>query len=134
MQEPFLALMGFHLQSFGEMDTIIPDMFLGGSSPQLKSFFLEGIGFPGFPRFVVCATQLTKLQLQKIPHADYISLQAIASCISKLPELKKFVLGFHSPHSCPSQTTEPPSPPTTLPSLTYLEFRGTSKYLEDLIP
>jgi hypothetical protein len=51
-----------------------------------------------------------------------------------LPELEELVLGFQSPHSCPSQTTEPPSPPTTLPPLTYLEFRGASEDLEDFTP
>ena len=133
MQEPFLALTGLRLQSLDEPGPAIPDTFLGGSAPQLQIFVLEGIAFPTLPRFVKSTTHLTKLQLQKIPDAGYISPEAMSTSLSVLPELEELVIGFQSPQSRPPSMNPPPSMRTTLPALTYFEFRGVSEYLEGLI-
>ena len=135
MQDPFPALTGLRLQSFDEIGPVIPDAFLGGAAPQLQFFFLEGIAFPSLPTFVVSAAHLTKLRLQEIPDAGYISPEAMATCLSVLLELEELIIGFQSSQSQPppSQITRSLSSRTILPALTYLEFRGVSEYLEDLV-
>jgi len=133
MQEPFLALIGLRLQSLNELGPAIPDTFLGGSAPQLKIFVLESIAFPTLPGFVSSTTHLTKLQLQKIPEAGYISPEAMGTSLSVLLELEELVIGFQSPQSRPPSMIPPPLTRITLPALTYFEFRGVSEYLEGLI-
>jgi len=131
MQEPLLALTVLRLQCSDELGSAIPDTFLGGSAPRLQILALEGIAFPTFPRFVLPATHLTKLQLQKIPDAGYISPEVMVTCLSVLPELEELVIGFQSSH--PISIDPPPLTRVILPALTYLEFRGVCGYLEDLI-
>ena len=133
MQEPFPALTGLRLESSGEMGPIIPDAFLGGSSPQLRKVFLEGVAFPALPRFVASATHLTNLRLQHIPDTGYISPEAMATCLAALPQLEELIIGFQSPQPPPPPILPLPLTRTTLPALTYLEFRGVGEYLEDFI-
>ena len=104
------------------MGPVIPDPFLGGHAPQLQSFFLEGIAFPAFPKLIVSATQVTKLWLQRIPDAGYIEPEAMASCLTALPKLEEFHIGFQSPRSHPFQTCPRPSTHTVPTTLTYLAF------------
>jgi len=132
MQNPFPALKGLHLQSFDEMGPVIPDSFLGGSAPQLQVAFLEGIAFPALPRLVVSAAHLTKLWLQRIPDTGYIDPEVMATCLTALPRLEEFHIGYQSPQSGPFQISSP-SPTQSLPALTFFAFRGDSKYLECLI-
>jgi len=133
MQKPFPALKGLHLQSFDEMGPVIPDSFLGGSAPQLRIAFLEGIAFPALPKVVVSATHLTKLWLQRIPDAGYIDPEVIATCLTALPRLEEFHMGYQSPQSHPFQIRPRSSMHNILPALTFFAFRGDSKYLERLI-
>ncbi|KAH9952397.1 hypothetical protein BC827DRAFT_1274847 [Russula dissimulans] len=61
----------------------------------------------------------------------------MANCLSALPRLKTLTLKFHSPlhPSLAGRTSRRPSPLTrvVLPSLTSLQFKGVSEYLEELI-
>ena len=131
MQEPFPVLTHLRLQSIDETRLIIPNEFLGGSAPQLRVFFLEGIAFPTLPRLVASATHLTNPRLEKIPDAGYIPPEAMASCLSMLLKLEDLVIGFQSRQSPRSQVT--PASTTRLPSLTRFEFRGENEYLKNLI-
>jgi len=131
MQEPLLVLTGLRLQCSDDLGSAIPDTFLGGSAPQLQILVLEGIAFPTFPGFVLPATHLTKLQLQKIPDAGYISPEVMVTCLSVLLELEELVIGFQSSH--PISRDPPPLTRVILPALTYFEFRGVREYLEDLV-
>ena len=133
IQEPFPVLTGLRLESSGEMGPIIPDAFLGGSSSQLQNVFLEGVAFPALPRFVASATHLISLRLQHIPDTGYISPEAMTTCLTALPQLEEFVIGFQSPQFRPPPILPPPLARAILPALTYLEFRGVSEYLEDFI-
>ena len=135
MQEPFLALTNLRLQSVvvDELGSAIPDTFLGGSTPQLQILALERIAFPTFPGFVLSATHLTKLQLQKIPDAGYISPEVMYTCLSVLLELEELVIGFQSLRLAPHPISLPLLTRVTLPALTYFQFRGVCGYLEDLI-
>ena len=45
IDEPFPALTSLRLTTFREHVPVLPDSFLGGSAPQLRSLYLEGIPF-----------------------------------------------------------------------------------------
>ena len=138
MQVPFPELTDLHLSSngeAGEAQPVIPDSFLDGSTPRLRSFFLDGIPFPGLPNLLMSATHLVSLWLPNIPHSGYISPEAIVALISVLPSLEVFSLQFQSPQSCPDQRIRrpPPSRRSIVPALTSLHFKGVTEYLEDLV-
>jgi len=47
IDEPFLALTSLQLSSFQQQNVpVLPDSFLGGSAPRLRSFHLNGIPYP----------------------------------------------------------------------------------------
>jgi hypothetical protein len=134
MQEPFPELSGLELASY-ETVTVLPDSFLGGSAPRLRSLWLQGIPFPGLPNLLLSATYLVKIHLSGIPHSGYISPEAMATALSTLTSLESFWLKFASPRSCPDPASQRPPPMTrsVLPVLTSLRFKGVSEYLDDLV-
>ena len=134
MQQPFPELTDLLLHSFGEMVSVDPDSFLGGSSPRLRHLKLTGIPFPGLPKLLLSATHLVTLHLSHIPHSGYISPEAMVTALSTLTSLKKLTLEFQSPRSCPDQASRrpPPSTRSVLLTLNYFEFKGVAEYLEDL--
>jgi len=131
MEEPLPALTGLHLQSNDVMGPVISDAFLAGSAPSLRYCFLEGIAFPALHGFVVSAIHLTKLWLQRIPHAGYISPEMMVTCLAVLPNLEELSIGFQYPRA--PQINSPPPTRTVLPTVTYFAFKGVSEYLEDLV-
>jgi hypothetical protein len=68
------------------------------------------------------ATHLVDLSLRDVPHFGYISPTALVICLSTLAGLKKPILEFESPRSCPDRD-----------ALTYFKFKGVSECLEDLV-
>ena len=132
MQEPFLELTLLCL-STGVPAPALPDMFLGGSAPRLQILDLEFISFPGFPRLLLSATDLSELSLQRIPHSGYISPEAMVTCLSALTRLRYLNITFQSPASRPDRRGPPPLTRVILPALVRLEFGGVSEYLEDLV-
>src|SRR5260370_20624004 len=63
MQVPFPELTYLSLLSGDETLPGIPDSFLGGSAPRLRHFTLSGFPFPGFPKLLLSATHLVRLDL-----------------------------------------------------------------------
>jgi hypothetical protein len=56
------------------------------------------------------------------------------TALSTLVQLESLIVGFHSPASSPpSSITPPPAQCITLASLTFLDFHGTSEYLEEFV-
>jgi len=101
----FPALTGLDITSRDDTITValFPEAFLGGSAPRLRSCFLIGIPlFPGIQKLLLSTNQLVELTLGDIPHSDYISPEDVATCLSAMPKLKQFWLGFHSRESIPS--------------------------------
>lgn len=131
MEEPLPALTGPHVQSNEVMDLVIPDAFLAGSAPSLRYCPLEGIAFTALHRFIVSAIHLTKLWLQRIPHARYISPEMMVTCLAVLLNLEELFIGFQYPRA--PQINSPPPTRTVLPTVTYFGFKGVSEYLEDLV-
>jgi hypothetical protein len=140
MQDSFPVLTDLQLDvdpddKIDETALVIPDSFLGGSAPCLRSLTLGGVSFPGLPKLLLSATYLLSLQLWRIPHAAYISPKAMVTCLSALTSLKYFTLELKLPQTHPDrESRHPPLPTRTLlPSLTWLKFQGVSEYVEDLV-
>ncbi|KAI0251546.1 hypothetical protein BJV78DRAFT_1154343 [Lactifluus subvellereus] len=132
MQEPFPALIWLHLATRDQTAAALPDMFLGGSALRLQSLHLWGIPFPGLPRLLLSASDLSCLSLKGIPHTGYISPEAMVTCLSALTRLEFLVIQFKSPASRPDRRS-PPLTRVILPALTHSHFQGVSEYLEDLV-
>ncbi len=133
MQEPFPTLRSFILQVVGKAAgsvPVLPETFLGGSAPHLRSFYLHGIPFP---KLVLPTTCITELRLTSIPHSGYISPDAMVTCLATLPNLECLSIGFPSRRSRPLQISLPPLTRTVLPALIHLRFSGVGQYLEDFI-
>jgi hypothetical protein len=138
MHKPFPELTGLELGVLGNKPgPILPDSFLGGTAPRLRSLDLEGIPFPGLPKLLLSATHLVYLYLYYIPHSGYFPPEAMANSLSGLTSLESLRLQFQSPRPRPAlESRRPPPPPLTraiLPSLTEIKFKGASEYLEVIL-
>jgi hypothetical protein len=135
IQEPFPALTELDLLSDDENAPVLPDSFLGGSAPRLRSLYLFRIPFPRLPKLLLSTHHLVKLCLWDIPRSGYISPEAMVTALSTLTSLEKLVLAFRSPRSQADRASRRPPPLTrvALPALTSLWFKGDSEYLEDIV-
>ena len=134
--QPFPALTSLELSSSQQQNVpVLPDSFLGGSAPRLRSLYLNGIPYPSIGTLLSSTTNLVRLSLWRIPHSGYIAPKEIVPCLSMLPRLKSLILKFQYPRSLAHRTSRHP-PPLTLvvfPNLTHLVFHGDSDYLEDIL-
>jgi hypothetical protein len=136
MRVPFPELTSFHFESKDKTVPVVPDSFLGGSAPRLRSLSLDGILFSGLSRLLLSTTDLVNLSLSNIPHSGYMTPQAMATCLSTLTRLRSLSLNFQSPRSRPDpgrRCYPPASRRSVLTALTELHFTGVSEYLEDLV-
>ncbi|KAH9971588.1 hypothetical protein BGW80DRAFT_1561586 [Lactifluus volemus] len=135
MQEPFPAIEYLSLRMVTGTVSALPNTFLGGSAPRLRSLHLHRIPFPTLPLLLLSSNDLVDLSLSRIPHSGYIPPEAMAMCISALTSLTDLSIGFESPASHPDPITRRPPPLTRaiLPALTNFDFYGVSEYLEDLM-
>ena len=131
MNKPFPILTKVSLR-IADYDAALdlPETFLGGSAPSLRSFSLEGIRFPTLPKFILSSTRIVHLFLNRV---GYISPEVIASCLAALPKLNYFRIGFRSPLPHIIQISAPTLPRAVLPALTHFSFRGVSEYFEALV-
>jgi hypothetical protein len=140
MQESFLALTYLVLSSTFDSDSAhstpaLPDSFMGGSAPRLRSLTLERIPFPGLPTLLQTTNYLSELLLVGIPHSGYISPDAMINCLSSLTRLRNFRLEFNSPLSRPDRPSRHPPSVTRidLPALLHFRFQGDNEYLEQFV-
>ena len=133
MLEPFPALTSLTLWTLWDLGATLalPNMFLGGSAPRLQSLSLRRIQFPGLPRLLFSATDLSQLSFSGIRRANHISPEAIVTCLSGLTRLRHLTIIFELPALPHSQ--HPPLTRSIFPALKWLEFRGGIEYLEDLV-
>ena len=133
MQVPFPALTDLRFHSWDA--TAIPDTFLGGSAPRLRSLEMDCIPFPVIPNLLLSATHLVRLDLNRIPPSGYIPPETMVNCLSVLTSLDTFSLRFLPTRSRPNRETRRPPPMirSVLPCLTALRFKGTNEYLDDLV-
>ena len=135
IDEPIPALTNLDLISLGQDVPVLPDSFLGGSAPRLRSLDLAGIPFPSIGNLLSSTTNLVRLCLWDIPHSGCISPEEIVPCLSTLARLKRLSLGFRSPRPQALRASRHPLRLTRIvfPSLTTLGFRGDIEYLEDIL-
>ena len=135
MQEPFPILTDLKLLFTDNMASVVPDSFLGGSTPRLRKLVLDGIPFPGLPKLLPSTTHLVHLQLLNIPHSSYFTPESMVTCLLTLIRLESLTLKFESPRPRSDRENRrlPPPTRTLLPSLTHFTFKGVSEYLEDIV-
>jgi hypothetical protein len=135
MQKPFPELTSLMLWAYGEMMPVLPDSFLGGSTPYLHSLSLHRIPFPSLPKLLLSSTHIVNLHLNGIPHSGYISPEAMVTTLSTLTRLNSLALDFQSPLSCPGRASRrpPPETRTVLSVFSIFRFKGVSEYLDDLV-
>ena len=135
LAEPFPALTRLQLRPRDETAPVDPASFLGGSAPHLRTLILDCVPFRGYPKLLLSATQLVRLDLWRIPYSGYITPEAMANCLSVLNKLERLRIGFGSPRCRPDRNSRRPPPltRTRLPVLTELRLFGVSEYLEDLM-
>ena len=135
MQEPFPALTYLELVSKDDETEvpIIPDSFLGGSAPRLRSLSLDRVSFPTLLRLLLSATDLVNLSLCGMPLSGYIPPEAMVTGLSGLTRLKSLWLEFQTPLLGSRRPSPPPARRALLPALTHFEFKGFCEYLEDLV-
>jgi hypothetical protein len=112
---------------------VLPNSFLGGSAPRLRTLRLTDVTFPAAPNLILSASDLVNLRLEIIPHSGYIPPTSMVACLSSLNKLELLSLGFESHQSCPEQPSPPPQSRVVLPALIKLVFNGRSEYSEDLV-
>ena len=135
---PFPALAELGLMSFGGGPPTLPDSFLGGSVPSLRSLKLWGIPFPGIGCLLSSTRDLVNLSLGFIPRSTHFPPEAMVDILSSLTKLKTLHLNFyhsetpqisaHRASQCPPVLTR-----VVLPILTSLDFYGNSEYLENMV-
>jgi hypothetical protein len=137
IRKPFLELTDLRLRTYNGSGPILPDSFLGGTAPCLRSLILDDIPFPGLPKLLLSATHLVRLDLFNISPSGYIPPKAMATALSASNSLQFLGLYFRCPRPRPGLDglRLPPPPPTRsiLPSLTEIRFKGASEYLEEIL-
>ena len=134
MQVSFPELTHLHLHSYGATPLVIPDSFLGGSAPRLQDLYLDGTPFPGLPKLLLSATQLTYLSIYGIPHSGYFSPKEMVASLSVMSSLEDLTLEFQSPQSRPDWESQlPPPKRSILPALRCFLFKGVTEYFEEFV-
>ena len=138
IQKPFRALESIRItvRNATGPSILVRNAFLGGSAPHLREIELDGIIFPfsAIRQVLLSTSNLVELHLSKIPNDVYFSPHDLVTALSTLVQLKRLTVGFHSPASRPpSSMTYPRHQRAFLPSLAFLDFHGTSEYLEQFV-
>jgi len=134
IKEPFPVLTDLGLfPTRSAKAPVLPDSFLGGSAPRLRSLHLDGIPFPGLPKLLLSTTELVDLELVDIPNLGYISPEAMATSLASLTRLQRLCLGFHPQSYVVANRLPHLLTRIVLPALTSLFFIGDNEYLEDIL-
>ena len=143
IRRPFPELTDLRLGGFvyGGLESalpILPDSFLGGSAPCLRSLVLYRVPFPGLPKLLLSTTRLVHLNLYYIPPSGYISPESMATSLSALTSLESLRIRFRYPRPRPAleknrHLTPPPLKRSILPNLTLIVFKGACEYLEEIL-
>ena len=137
IQEPFQALeyIRIKVESAAGPPMVVREALLGGSAPLLRQMTLDGIAFPfrEIRRVLLSTKNLVELDLSNIPNDVYFSPDDLVTGLTTLVQLKQLVVRFLSPTSSPLASMTRPPQRTTLPSLTCLDFRGETEYLEEFV-
>ena len=133
LHEPFPVLTHFSLSSTDASVPALPETFLGGFAPCLRSFALTGVPFSSFSKFILSFTHIVVLHLFQIPSSGYIPPEVMATSLTTLPNLESLAIGFRSPPSRLLRLSPPLLTRAALPALHILVFSGVSEYFEDFV-
>jgi hypothetical protein len=130
---PLLTSLQLHLSSpWHHHIPVLPDTFLGGFAPRLRSVCLDGLPFPTLPQLLLSCNDLSELRLHCIPEVGYISPEAMVTGLSSLTRLTLLCIEFGRFEKIRVRGP-PPVTRALFPVLTELELFGVSEYLEDLL-
>src|SRR5712671_3395306 len=96
MQKPFLELTHLQVSVDGDLVPLLPDLFLSGSAPHLRTLVLRSIPFPSIPKLLLSAHGLVTLSLWDIPDSGYFSPDAMATALTVMTRLDSNPLIFDS--------------------------------------
>ena len=137
IKKRFPQLTDLALWSNEENAPAIPDSFLGGSAPRLRSLEFRGIPlpFPALGKLLLSTTDLVSLCLEDIPISGISSPQQIVTNLSALTKLHDLWIYFRSPRSRADRERRHSTllKRLVLPSLAEFYFKGDSEYLEDIV-
>ncbi|KAH8999888.1 hypothetical protein EDB86DRAFT_3075577 [Lactarius hatsudake] len=134
-EEPqkYLQLRTLHIRT--TESSVLPDEFLGASTPQLRVIHLDGTALPTLPRLLSSSKSLVSLRLENIPPEGYFTPEDLAIGLSTTTQLEFLEIGFHSYVFTPLLQRRDGipylHPRIVLPSLVKFQFTGDSTYLED---
>ncbi|KAH9169006.1 hypothetical protein EDB89DRAFT_2073425 [Lactarius sanguifluus] len=137
MEVPFPVLTHLEITGHEEEDRpkdmlYLSDRFLGGSAPCLQHLSLESAALEDLPKLLLSTRDLVSLRLENFPPWGYISPEEIAGGLAGLTRLRTLSIRFAFPYERWGSPMHP-QPCVVLPALTEFEFRGDSKYLDELM-
>ncbi|KAI0302762.1 hypothetical protein BC826DRAFT_966032 [Russula brevipes] len=133
MQAPFPELTHLDLWwslSSGSFPPVLPDLFLDGSAPRLRTLKLRDIAVPALPNLLLSASNLVTLSISHLRYSEYISPASMVACLSSLSRLQ--TLSYMFPFQ-PDQPSPPPETRAVFPALTDLTVEGVTEYLDDFL-
>jgi hypothetical protein len=131
--ESFPVLIELELATLTRDLPILPDSFLGGSVPHLRSLKLDGVPFPGIGKLLLSTRDLVFLSLEFIPSSGFISPEAMVDILSALTKLESLHLNFEIPPFWTHEASQLPHTRVILPALTHFDYEGDTEYLEDMV-
>ena len=129
VSEPFSELEGLVLLS--QDNLTLPSTFRWGL--RLRTLHITRIAIPGLPALLSPSTGLVDLQLHDIPIIGYFSPEEFANTLSGMTQLVTLSLHFLAFPPRRNYVSLPPEQRIVLPALTYLKYRGASKYLDSFV-
>ena len=130
ISEPFLELEELVLLSQENMQLTLPSTFRWG--PRLLTLHLTRIVFPTLPQLLLSCRTLVDLQLHEVLDPWHISPATLVYALSGMTQLQSLSLHFSSTTTYIASSL-PFGERIILPTLSHLDFRGISAYLEGLV-
>ncbi|KAH9168464.1 hypothetical protein EDB89DRAFT_2231821 [Lactarius sanguifluus] len=137
MDVPFPVLT--HLKLTGPEEDRLKDMlylsdgFLGGSAPCLQHLSLDSAALDNLPKLLLSTRDLVSLRLENFPPWGHTSPEEIVGGLTGLTRLRTLSIRFAIPYERMKKRSMHPRSCAVLPALTEFEFRGGSKYLDELM-
>ena len=133
ISEPLLELEDLTLLSPDNVQLTLPSTFLWGS--RLRTLHSTGIAFPSLLPILLPCQDLVDIQLHEIPSAGYFSPDEFANALSGTTQVRSLSLHFLSfpPRRNFLYLPPPLEERIVLPTLTFLQYRGTSKFLDSFV-
>ncbi|KAI0258866.1 hypothetical protein BC834DRAFT_909369 [Gloeopeniophorella convolvens] len=128
---PILEKLAF--QDTDNVDLVFPQAF---SAPRLRSLFLDAVLLPTKSLLISSTTGIIELRLKNIPVTSYFSPEHLVAQTSNLSRLETLSVSFRSSTAALDTrrtTPEPHTPRVAFPKLCYLEFEGSSTWLEGFV-